>query len=134
MTIAFAIVLIVHGLIHLFGPAKAFGWADLPQLTQPISPFQGVLWLIAALLLLTAAVSLLAWPRWWWAFGACGVAVSMGAIAPSWTDARAGALANVVVLAGVAFGFLAQGPYSLRSAYQRDVDAALPKHAPHTDR
>jgi Family of unknown function (DUF6544) len=27
----------VHGLIHLMGFAKGFGYADLPQLTQPIS-------------------------------------------------------------------------------------------------
>lgn len=26
----------VHGLIHLMGPAKAFGLAELPQLTIPI--------------------------------------------------------------------------------------------------
>ena len=37
MTTIFAIVLVVHGVIHLLGFAKAFGLAELPQLTQPIS-------------------------------------------------------------------------------------------------
>ena len=32
-----AVLLAVHGLIHLMGFAKAFGYAQLPQLTQPIS-------------------------------------------------------------------------------------------------
>ena len=31
-----AVLLAVHGLIHLMGFAKAFGYAELPQLTQPV--------------------------------------------------------------------------------------------------
>ena len=122
MTVVFALVLVVHGLIHLLGFAKAFGFADLPQLTQPVSPFLGVLWLIAAFLFLAAAGLLFVSPRWWWAIGACALVVSMVAIVPSWADAKFGALANLIVLVGVVFGFLAQGPTSLRAAYERDVD------------
>ena len=33
----FAGILILHGLIHLMGFAKAFDHAGLPHLTQPIS-------------------------------------------------------------------------------------------------
>jgi hypothetical protein len=55
MTVVFATILVVHGLIHLLGFAKAFGLAALPQLRQPISPFLGVLWLIGALLFFAAA-------------------------------------------------------------------------------
>lgn len=109
-----AILLAIHGLIHLLGAAKAFGWAELPQLTQPISPVFGALWLAATLLFLAAAVSLFAWPRGWWAIGAVAVAISTIAIVPSWTDAKIGALANAVVLVGVVFGFLNQGPFSVR--------------------
>ena len=121
MVTAFAVLLVVHGLIHLLGTAKAFGWADLSQLTQPISAAFGALWLVAALLFLATAVSLFVWPRLWWAVGVCAVVVSMLVIVPSWTDAKFGALANAVVLVGVAFGFLSQGPYSLRAEYDRDV-------------
>ena len=122
MLTAFAILLVVHGLIHVLGTAKAFSWADLPQLTQPISVTFGALWLLAALLFLTTAVSLFVWPRGWWAIGVCAVVVSMLVIVPAWTDAKFGALANAVVLAGVAFGFLSQGPFSLRAEYERDVE------------
>ena len=125
MTFVFAVVLILHGLIHLMGFAKAFGFAELPQLTQPISRSFGVLWLIAGLLFLAATASLFLWPRWWWVLGACGLVVSMLVIVPFWTDARFGALANLLVLVAVIFGFLAQGPTSLRAAYDRDVDRAL---------
>jgi hypothetical protein len=129
-TVVFAIVLVVHGLIHVLGFAKAFGVADLPQLTQPISPLLGVVWLLAALLFLAAAAALFVWPRGWWAIGACGIVISMFIIVPSWTDAKFGTFGNLVALIGVAFGFLAQGPISLRAAYDRDVDRALARLAP----
>jgi hypothetical protein len=130
LTLIFTIFLVVHGFIHLLGFAKAFGFAELLQLTQPISSILGVLWLIACFLFLAAAGSLFVWPRWWWATAACAIVVSMVVIVPCWTDAKFGALANLVALVGVVFGFLAQGPVSLRAAYDRDVNRALARFAP----
>jgi hypothetical protein len=114
MARVFAVLLTVHGLIHLLGFAKAFRFAELPELTQPISPLFGVLWLTSALLFLATAFCLVLWPRWWWAVGAVAVGVSMLAISQSWTDARVGALANFVILIAVVFGFLVQSPFGLR--------------------
>ena len=125
----FAVLLIAHGLIHLLGVAKAFRIAELSQLTQPISPPFGVLWLTASLLFLGTALSLFVWPRWWWALGLVAVGVSMLAISQSWTDARAGAFASIVILVGVIFGFLVHGPFSLRAAYERDVEEGLARSA-----
>lgn len=130
MTVLFAIVLGVHGLLHLLGCVKAFGLADLPQLSQPISPSLGILWLLTCLLFVAAAVSLFVWPRGWWILGACAIGMSMFAIVPSWTDAKFGGLANGVALIGVLFGFLSQGSTSLRAAYEHDVDRALERPAP----
>jgi len=130
MTIAFAVILVVHGLIHLLGFAKAFGLAQLPQLTRPIAPWLGVLWLLATLLFLAAAAALFMWPRWWWVIGAWAIVVSVILIVPSWSDAKFGVLGNLIVLIGVVFGFLAQGPVSLRAAYERDVDRALSRFSP----
>jgi hypothetical protein len=96
MVVAFAVLLVVHGLIHLLGAAKAFRWADLPELTQPVSPAAGVLWLVCAALLLATALALFLWPRWWWAIGALAVVLSMAVILHAWTDAKFGALANAV--------------------------------------
>ena len=125
MVIGFAILLIAHGLIHLLGAAKAFRWMDLPQLTQPISTVFGGVWLVSALLFLTTALSLFVWPRVWWVVGAVAFALSMVAIVPSWTSAKAGALVNGVVFVGLVFGFLSQGPVSLRAEYDRDVAARI---------
>jgi hypothetical protein len=122
MIAAFAILLVLHALIHLLGVVKAFGWAELPLLTQPISPILGMLWLASALLFVATAVSLFVWPRGWWLIGAGAVVVSMLAIVPSWTDAKVGALANGIVVVGLVFGFLSQGPFSLRARYDEDVE------------
>lgn len=61
----FAAFLALHGLLHLLGAAKAFGLADIPQMIQPIARPLGMLWLVAATLLVATAVSLFTWPRWW---------------------------------------------------------------------
>ena len=136
MSIAFVVLVAIHALIHLMGAAKAFAWAELPQLVEPISPPVGVLWLVAALLFGLTAISYVAWPRWWWAVGAVATALSMAVISQSWTDAKAGALANAIIAAGVVFGFLSQGPLSLRARYDGDVRrhlSSLPAPSPLTD-
>jgi hypothetical protein len=122
---AFILLLVVHGLIHLLGVIKAFRLADLPQLTHSIAPMWGVMWLFAAALFLATALLVLMGSRAWWIVGTVAVAVSMFVIVPSWTDARAGALANGLVAVGLVFGFLAHGPGSLQVAYDRDVRARV---------
>jgi hypothetical protein len=53
----------------------------------------------------------------------------MFVIVASWSDAKAGALLNAVVLVGVIFGFLSQGPFSLRADYDNDVENRLGRAA-----
>jgi hypothetical protein len=79
-----AVLLAAHGLINLMGfPAvrpgtfaKAFGYAELPQLTQPVSQVMGVAWLAAGLLVVASAVMMLAWPRSFWIVGAVALVMS----------------------------------------------------------
>jgi hypothetical protein len=129
MRFVFAIVLVAHGLIHALGAAKAFKVAALPQLTQPISPAMGLLWIVAAVVLLGTAVALLGGTRWWWALAAIAIVLSQWAITASWTDAKFGSVLNLVALVGVVFGFLGQGPWSLRAQYDGDVEAGLARTA-----
>ncbi len=110
LRIIFLVVLCLHGVLHVLGFAKAFGLAVLPQLTQPISRPWGLLWLAAGALLVATAALLLLAPRWWWVVGAAAVVTSQAVIVTSWSDARFGTLANIVVLVGVAWGSTHRGP------------------------
>lgn len=44
----------------------------------------------------------------------------------SWQDARAGSVANIVLLGAVVYGFASQGPLSLRREFERDVTQVRP--------
>ena len=121
MTVFFAAFLFVHGVIHMLGVAKAWRLAELPQLSQNISPMLGWLWLAASVLFCTAAICLVVYPRWWWHIGAVAVLISTIAIVPSWADARFGAIANAVVLVAVIVAFLTHGSTGLKAAYLGEV-------------
>jgi len=118
-------VLVLHGVIHLMGVAKAFGLAELPQLTQPISRAWGVAWLLAAGLIVGTAVLLAVGARSSWLLGALALLVSQVVIASAWRDAWAGTAANVLLLVVVAHGWFTEGPSSFHAHYLRDVAAGL---------
>jgi hypothetical protein len=121
----FAGLLLIHGLIHLMGFAKAFGFAELPQLTQPISRPLGLVWLAVAVLFLVSLAALFAWRRGWWLIGAAAIVLSQAAIIQSWTDAKFGTLANGLILAGVIYGFASNGPTSFRAEFEHETTAGL---------
>lgn len=121
----FGTLLVLHGLIHTMGFAKAFGLAELSQLTREISRPLGVLWLLAALLTLAAAVSFFAWPRAFWIVAILACVVSQIVIMPSWIDAKFGTLANVLLLVAGVLGFASQGPLSFRHEYSSEVQKRL---------
>ncbi len=50
-------------------------------------------------------------------------------IVSSWGDAKVGTIANLLVLAGVVYGFAAQGPLSFRTEYRREVGERLTSSA-----
>ena len=115
----------IHGLIHLLGAGKGFGWADVSQLQEPISAAAGVVWSAAAVLMVVTGVMLAASRRGWWIVGTFAIAVSQAIIATSWSDAKAGSIVNVVLLAAVVYGTAANGPTSLDAEYRRRVATAL---------
>lgn len=97
MRYVLAVLLAVHGLIHLLGPAKAFHWAEVPQLRQPVAPRDGALWLAAAVLLVAASVVVALGARWWWIVALPGVVLSQRLIVGAWGDAKYGTVANVIL-------------------------------------
>jgi hypothetical protein len=119
------LLLVAHGAIHLLGSAKAFGLADVASLRTSIGPGAGMLWLAAAVLLLSAAVVLWVRPRRWWIPALPGVVLSQALIIGAWGDARFGTVANVILLVPIALAVADLRPSSLRSRYLRDVRRAL---------
>ena len=128
--IALAGLLALHGLIHLIGPAKAFGWANVTQLRQPISPTGGMLWLLAAVLLIGAAIAVAIGTQWWWCFALPGVLLSQFLIAQMWSDTKFGTFANVVIVVPVLLAALEARPSSFRSRFRHDSTTLLarPNH------
>jgi hypothetical protein len=102
-------VVVAHGLIHLLGAVKGLGWANVSQLKEPIGWSLGVAWLVAAALVAVTGVLLALSARWWWAVGAAALLMSQGVIFTAWTDAKAGTVANVILLVAVAVGYASRG-------------------------
>ncbi len=125
MRIAFAILIGIHGLIHLLGPAKAFGWAEVQPLRTPISPFGGALWLVAAILLVGAAIGFALSAQWWGWFGLPGMVLSQVLITQSWSDAKFGTIVNLAIAVPLVLLGLDARPSSFRSRFAHDRDALL---------
>ena len=124
------VVVVLHGVIHLLGAAKGLGWAEVTQLVEPISSGMGAAWLAAAVVTTAAGVLLIARVRWWWIVGAVAVVGSQMVIITSWSDAKAGTIANLILLVAVVYGWASQGPRSARAEYRRRADACSPVPPP----
>ena len=118
-------VVVAHGLVHLLGAAKGLGWAEVPALEQPLGAAIGTVWLLAGLLVIASGVLLAAAVRWWWIVGAVAAMVSQAAVFTFWDEAKAGTVANILLMLAVGYGFASQGPTSHRVQYRRLVTAAM---------
>lgn len=119
------VVVVLHGIIHLAGAVKGFGWATVSALHEPISAATGAVWLAAGLVTIAAGVLFVRRTTWWWAVGAVAVVVSEAVIATSWSDARAGTIVNLGLLLAVVQGWAWTGPRSFGATYRRRVASVL---------
>jgi len=131
MKAVFALVMLGHGLIHLLGFVKAFGFARAPMLA-PVSRGVGLLWLVTAALFAVASMLLVTGTRPWWAAALPALLLSQVLIVGAWQDAKIGTVANTLILIGVIFSLLEYRPSSYRSIYAREVGQRLAL-APTTD-
>jgi len=122
MRIAFLIIVIVHGLIHLLGFVKAFGLSDVKQLTQNISKPFGVIWLIAFVFFVVVAIMFVFKNSSWWIFGLIALVISQILIITFWKDAKFGTIANVIILIASIIGY---GTWSYHGKYINDVKTGL---------
>ncbi|OWW23244.1 hypothetical protein B4Q04_21775 [Zobellia sp. OII3] len=122
MRIVFVLLLILHGLIHLFGFLKAFGLSEFNAIQQPISRPMGLLWLLAFVLFGLTALRYLKPSELWWIFGFLAVVLSQFLIISFWADAKFGTLFNVVVLAVALAGY---GSFAFRKKVHRETREML---------
>ena len=123
--IFFAIIFFIHGLIHLIGFVKAFNFAKISQLTQPISKVSGTLYLITSVLFLTALVLFLFKYDYWWILGTVAIVISQILIIRNWHDAKFGTLANLIILILVFISFMNVLPSSFQNIYKTEVQKRL---------
>ena len=105
----YLVVVFVHGLIHLMGVAEGWGLADFEQLTEPVSGGMAVLWLAAALSVVTAAGMTAVRAQGWWLVTAAAAVVSQVAIMTSWSDASVGTAPNIVMIVAAGYGYATWG-------------------------
>jgi hypothetical protein len=116
LVIVGAVVLVLHGLIHLMGTAaylKLTNVAGIPYKTTLLNGrldvgdtgirVFGVLWAVAALGFVVAAVALFARSPWWRAVLLPVTGLSLALTALDWNVAFAGFFVNVTVLAVLLF-------------------------------
>jgi hypothetical protein len=113
-----AILLALHGAIHLMGFAKASGFAKLPALTIPFSRAEGAWWAFAAVLFLIACVLLIVRSDLWWIPAAIAVVLSQVLIVSHWHEARFGTIANALLLVALIAG---AGIWNFRMHYTAAV-------------
>ncbi len=120
-----SILLIVHGLIHHMGFVQAYGLAQSLLIKAFIPRPVGLVWLATALLLVASGIVLAVGMHWWWLPAAIGVVISQILIISAWSDAKAGTIANAILLLPIVVTALSLAPWNFRAAYNRDVAARL---------
>jgi hypothetical protein len=129
MRIIFLLLLTLHAVIHLLGFVKAFNLAKVSQLTQSISKPAGAVWLVASILLLVGAILFLLKIEYWWLAAMPGVILSQILIIMSWTDAKFGTIANVLILFPLIISILNSLPSSFANVYRAEVRKGLTRSA-----
>ena len=121
------LLLLFHGLIHLMGFTKAFNFAAVSQLTQPISKPAGALWGLSALLFTIATVLFFMKKDGWWMGAIAAAVLSQILIFSSWQDAKFGTIVNLMVLVAAVIGM---GTSRFHSSYENEVSAGLHRSHP----
>jgi hypothetical protein len=122
MRIIFLILILLHGLIHLLGFAKAFNLAGVSQLNQNIPKTTGILWLLTAILMLATALLFFLKQEWWCMSAAVAILLSQYLIFSSWQDAGFGTVANIILLFAIITGY---GIRHFNNQYKNEVNAGL---------
>ncbi len=124
MKYIFSIILIIHGLIHFMGFAKAFDYGNTTQITKEISKSMGFFWLITALLFVTATILFFLKNEYWIYLAIVASILSQFLIFGIWKEAKFGSIANLII---IVVAVLSWTTYSFEYSFKKDVKFNLNK-------
>lgn len=93
-----ALIILMHGLIHFMGFAKAFGYGNITQITKEVPKTEGVFWLLTAFIFIIASILFLLKKDTWIITSIIAVVISQILIILAWKDAKFGTIANIIIL------------------------------------
>lgn len=96
MKTAFALFIVIHGLIHLMGFLKAFELAKIKELKMPITKASGMIWLLTSFLFVAMAILYLGNSPYYIGVGVSGVTLSQALIWKDWNEAKFGTIPNII--------------------------------------
>ncbi len=102
-------IILIHGLIHFMGFAKAFGYGTITQITKNISKPLGALWMITALLFVGTAILLFLKNDSWLWVALIAAVLSQVLIITVWNDAKFGSIANIIILVVIVAAYCGYG-------------------------
>ena len=125
MKIAFVVLLVIHGSIHLIGFAKARNPEGVEAIMKPVGRIAGWLWLAAAVLWVVAAATLAVAPKFFALAAAPSWILSQSLILSSWKDARFGTIVNLLVVVPAVTSVQDLRGASFQVHYCRDAEAIV---------
>ena len=120
----FAFIMLIHGLIHFMGFAKAYSYGNITQLTKDISKPNGLLWFLVAILFVVATVLFLLKKESWPYIAIVAAVISQILIIAVWKDAKFGSIVNVIVVLAAISAWSSQ---QFESTFIKDVKSHLLK-------
>ncbi|MBC8757059.1 hypothetical protein H2O64_20470 [Kordia sp. YSTF-M3] len=121
MKYAFTFLVLIHGIIHLFGFVNAFFSTEASKQVLGISKPIGAFWLVTFILFIVTAVSFFNNKKWFY-IAFLAVFVSQILIFTVWNDAKFGTILNVIILVVSIATF---GNYSFHKMVEKEVEAVL---------
>ena len=122
MKIVFSVIVFLHGLLHLLGFVKGFGFNEVKQLILPINKSMAVLWLTTAIIILIYGISFIMNSKYNWLVGFIVVVLSQILIILFWSDAKFGTLPNIIILVASIISF---GDYNFQKLIQLEKNHIL---------
>jgi hypothetical protein len=99
------VLILLHGAIHLMGFLKGFNIISIAGLSFDISPWQGLLWLLAFILFTAANITYLTQKSIWPVLTLIATTLSTALIVSRWHDAKFGMIPNLIILLVALAGF-----------------------------